>query len=70
MRQVGHKPDHAKKEGANTMETIDIFGFQLDFVKDLLREHINSKDSDRDTRLMANDILEQINKQYPDEVQF
>lgn len=52
------------------METIDIFGFQLDFVKDLLREHINSKNSDRDTRLMANDILEQINRQYPDEVQF
>lgn len=50
------------------METVSIYSFQLDFVKDLLREHLKSKHSDRDTRLMAQDILDTINAQHPDTV--
>lgn len=50
------------------METVKLYSFQLDFIKDLLREHLKSKYSDRDTRLMATDILNDINAQCPDKV--
>lgn len=50
------------------METIKLYDFQLDFIKDLLREHQKSKHSDRDTRLMAKDVLDAINTQVPEKV--
>lgn len=50
------------------METIELYDFQLDFIKDLLREYQKSKHSDRDTRLMAKDILDSINAQVPEKV--
>ena len=50
------------------METVSIYSFQLDFIKDLLREHQKSKYSDRDTRLMAKDILDAINAQAPEKI--
>lgn len=50
------------------METIELYDFQLDFIKDLLREHQKSKHSDRDTRLTAKDILDTINAQAPEKV--
>lgn len=57
-----------KMERGITMETVSIYSFQLDFIKDLLREHQKSKHSDRDTRLMAKDILDTINAQHSDTV--
>ena len=50
------------------METIELYDFQLDFIKDLLREYQKSKYSDRDTRLMAQDTLDAIKAQVPDKV--
>lgn len=50
------------------MENIELYDFQIDFIKDLLREHQKSKHSDRDTRLLARDTLERINKQFPDTI--
>ena len=47
---------------------MNLFGFQIEFIKDLLREHIGSKHSDIDTICMAQDILEIINAQHPDVV--
>ena len=55
-----------KWKGEKSMETINLWDFQLDFVKDLLRAYMKSKSSDRDTRLMAQDTLDNILEQYPD----
>lgn len=48
------------------METITLYDFQLDFLRELLREHMHGKKSDLDTRLMSKDILDTINTQAPE----
>ena len=50
------------------METIQLWDFQVDFLKDLLREYQTSPKPDIDTRLMAKDILDSITAQVPDRV--
>ena len=47
------------------METIKLYGFQLDFIRDLLHDHLGSKSSDQDTRMLAQDTLEFIEGQIP-----
>ena len=47
------------------METIELYSFQLDFIKDLLNQHLRDKHSDRDTRLMATNVLGMIEAQAP-----
>lgn len=48
------------------MESINLYNFQIDFIKDLLREYQKSKHSDRDTRMMAKDIDDLLTAQLPD----
>lgn len=48
------------------MESINLYDFQIDFIKDLLREYQKSKHSDIDTRMMAKDIDEFLTAQFPD----
>ena len=52
------------------METIKLYEYQIDFIKELLREYQSSKQSDRDTRLMADDIDKAITEQVPDRIIF
>ena len=47
------------------MTTIRLHEWEIDFIKDLLREKTAA---DTDTRLMARDIDEHITKQCPDKV--
>ena len=49
------------------MEELNLYEWQIDFIKDLLREYAKSG-TDRDTRLMAKDILGDIDEQCPDVV--
>lgn len=48
------------------MESINLYDFQIDFIKDLLREYQKSKHSDIDTRMMARDIDDLLTAQFPD----
>lgn len=50
------------------METINLYDFMLDFVKELLEDYADGKRivPDRDTRLLARDTLECIKEQHPD----
>lgn len=50
------------------METIKLYNWQINFIKDLLREYPKSEQTDRDTRMMARDIDAFITEQYPDTV--
>lgn len=50
------------------METIKLAEYEIDFLKELLREHLTSKHSDIDTRYLANDVLDSVTKQVPDKV--
>lgn len=55
-------------KGENKMETIELYDFQLDFIKELLNAHFRDKNSDRDTRLMATNVLGMIEAQVPAKV--
>ena len=48
------------------MKTITLYDYEIDFLKDLLREY--QKRADRDTRMMAADIDQHITEQVPDKV--
>lgn len=48
------------------METIQLYDFQIAFIKEVLEEYITSKKSDVDTRLIASDIIVFINEQIPE----
>lgn len=48
------------------METITLSSYEIDFIKDLLLDHMKSKHSDRDTRLLANDTYNHILNQAPE----
>lgn len=50
------------------METIKLYNWQINFIKELLREYPKSEQLDRDTRMMARDIDAFITEQHPDTV--
>ena len=50
------------------METINLYTWEIDFIKELLRSYPKDKHSDLDTRLMAAGINKRITDQVPDNI--